>query len=180
MRYKNLLILALFSCLSYTTQATQDDWNFTLGSGYPYFATVGTNYELDDSSNIFVNYKIGLDDGFSVGYEKALKDPRQSVGGYIGAVGIKDDKCDSIDTTAIDESNDLAVIISEPLSQTLGCALSIAFGNETTQGVAVFYGYSFNGLNQPGWKLRLEAGYGENKNREDNVGHLNFSARYQF
>ncbi|GAA0299917.1 hypothetical protein GCM10009128_18630 [Psychrosphaera haliotis] len=177
---KNLLTLALFSSLSYTAQAKQNDWNFTLGSGYPYFATVGTNYELDDSSNIFVNYKIGLDDGFSIGYEKALENPNHSVGGYIGAVGIKDNKCENIDTTANNNNDDFGTIIGVAFSDALGCALSAVFGDETTQGAALFYGYSFNGLNQSGWKLRFEAGYGENKNREDNVGHLNFSARYQF
>ncbi|MDA8621748.1 hypothetical protein N9L48_03785 [Psychrosphaera sp.] len=180
MRNKALYIFTLFSSFSFFAQAEQNDWNFTMGSGFPYFATVGTNYELDDVSNIFVNYKIGLDDGFSIGYEKALGNRRHSIGGYVGAVGIKDDECEDIDTTEYSNSDDLGTIISAPIGHTLGCALSAAFGNESTQGLAVFYGYSSTGLNESGWKLRLEAGYGENKNRENNVGHLNFSARYQF
>lgn len=169
---KNLTLkLAMAIAVFGSSSVSANDLNFSVGTGFPYFVTVEGAYTVNESSNLFLNYKIGLDDGFAFGYEHSLDNTNHVIGTYVGAVGIKDNKCDDYP----DNQDDIEIIASS-----FGCALRAAFGNETTQGIAAFYGYSFSGLNNPGWHLRFEAGYGNNKNRDDNTGHFNFSARYQF
>ncbi len=164
---KAVMAIAIFG----SSAVSANDVNFSVGTGFPYLVTVEGAYTVNDNSNLFLNYKIGLDDGFAFGYQHALENTNHVIGTYVGAVGIKDSKCD--DST---EATDYIELIAS----SFGCALQSAFGDETTQGIAAFYGYSFSGLNNPGWHLRFEAGYGNNKNRENNTGHFNFSARYQF
>ena len=64
------LALTALGLLS-TNSAKANDFSFSVGSGYPYFATLeGSMATSDKSQRWFANYKMALDDGFSAGFEQ--------------------------------------------------------------------------------------------------------------
>lgn len=158
---KGLILLSL--CFAPTVFA--NDVNFSLGAGYPYFVVPEVSWSNTDNQRWYAKYNLGLDDGFSVGFEYAL-DPNQqhSIGLLAGAVGVRDiDDCDKDDGLS-----------------GLACALGSIFDEHSIQGAALSYSYSANGLNQPGWRFRLEAGYGRVSADDNNYAGGNATISYQF
>ena len=110
--------------------------------------------KLTQVTKWFVNYKMGLDDGFSFGYEQGIDaDSNHALGAFIGALGVQDKN----NACPKEQSEDLV----ENLGSALGCSLLIIFDAETTNGLGLSYSYNYNGLNQSGMRIRFELGYGE-------------------
>ena len=154
--------------------------SFTFGGGYPFIAIPEVSIASNDNSQRwFANYKVGLDDGFSLGFEQALStDYKHSFGVLIGAVGARNinKPCTYIDNN----TGDLAEDIGNALGQAIGCALAGAFGDKTTNGVGVSYHYNFSGLNNRGWKLNFELGYGKVSGFDNKRTDGGVSISYQF
>jgi len=171
-------ILILFSVSSSFSKASALD--FTLGAGYPYVLIPEISIASSDKSQRwFANYKVGLDDGFSLGVEQALSaNKKHSFGVLIGAVGARNthNTCSYTD----DNNGDIAEEIGSAIDQALGCALAGIFDNRTTNGVGISYHYNFNGLNKDGWKLNLELGYGKVSGVDNKRADGGISVSYQF
>ena len=54
------------------------------------------------------------------------------------------------------------------------------FDDETLNGAGLSYSYYFNGINNPGWRLRLEAGYGKASHSKEERGAGGIIISYQF
>lgn len=158
------LILGL---LSFSAPANNSD--FTFGSGYPYLFVAEVSVASNENQQRwFANYKLGFDDGFSLGVEHGLgEEKKHAIGLFVGALGVSDaDSCE---------------VNNDPFGAvTLGCAFVEIFDDETTNGVGLSYTFNFNGLNNPGGRIRLEYGYGEgvDSGKERSDGNLTYS--YQF
>lgn len=152
--------VAAFSLHSTATAA-----DFTLGSGYPFViqAQVSQTFE-QDNSRVYGNYKIGLDDGFAVGYEKGFDN--HSIGIMYGALGARDAdrECES----------------EGSVGGIIACPIIAIFDDETTNGFGVTYQYWFNGAFQDGWGIRLEAGYGKTSDTDLERADGNITISYQF
>ncbi|KPH64565.1 MULTISPECIES: hypothetical protein [Pseudoalteromonas] len=152
-----------------------NDVSFSIGGGYPYVAVPEISLATNEGTQRwYANYKIGLDDGFSAGFEHALtSDKKHAVGFVVGALGVQDDgrQCPL-------ESEDDS--IGDAFGNIFGCALSGIFDRETTNGVGVSYSYLFSGLNEGGWRVRLELGYGEGTNSNESRADGGVSISYEF
>jgi hypothetical protein len=162
--------LVIFSTPLFSQASNVD---FTLGAGYPFFAVPEISLATNDAKQRwFANYKVGLDDGFSAGFEHGLGDEnKHAVGVFAGALGMRDDD------RPCDTSNESVSII---LSAIISCAISDAFDYETTNGVGLSYSYNFSGLNKSGVRLRLEAGYGEGSKTNEKRFDGGVYISYQF
>lgn len=173
---------ALALCLV-STVSVANDFKFSLGVGLPFLLTPEVSYSQPGAdSRWYANYKMGLDDGFSGGYERALDaDKKHALGVLIGAFSVVDDKrpCPDSDKTEMTQDNVFAQI-SFDIGSALGCALSEAFDEESLNGIALTYSYQANGLNESGWRVRFELGHGEaaRSKRKDTSG--GFIVSYQF
>jgi len=154
-----------------SAHANDNDFSFTLGTGFPYVGSAEVSMAAGEGKQRwFGHYKVGPDDdGFAVGFEQALdSDNNHAVGVMYGALGLKNDDSDCPSDT------DLS------FSGALGCALSAAFDWETVNGLGVSYSYYFNGLNEAGWRVRLEAGKGKGRNTDKSYTSGNMIVSYQF
>ena len=127
-----------------------NDIDLTTGSGYPFLLIAEASIATGDrQQRWFGNYKIGFDDGFSLGFEQGLgAENKHAIGLFVGALGVSDpDSCSN-------EDDEFAVV-------SLGCIIEEIYDDETTNGVGVSYSYNFNGLNNRGARIRFELGYGE-------------------
>ena len=162
----------LFSCLigagalllaGLPTLAKAQDVTFTIGGGVPFFVVPEVSYAVADSQQRwFAQYKAGFEDGFAVGFEQGVGNNKHAIGFLVGAIGISDG--------------------DEPCtpSSSLVCAFSGLFEFEITNGAGLSYSYYYDGLDNPGWRLRFEAGYGEgNKSGVKQAGG-GFTVSYQF
>ena len=62
------------------TFASANDISFSIGGGYPYFVIPEVSVASADlSQRWYGNYKIGLDDGFAVGFEQAISDVNRMI-----------------------------------------------------------------------------------------------------
>ena len=174
MKYKSVIFFGaiLFGSLSVSNQAKSAD--FSLGGGLPYFVIPEVSFAANNGEKRwFANYKIGLDDGFSVGFEQGFGvDNKHALGIFVGALGVQDDER----PCRYEESNDLA----ENFGSALGCAIAEAFDEETTNGVGLSYSYNFQGLNHSGMRLRFELGYGEGSNSHEKRFDGGVVISYQF
>lgn len=132
---------------------------FSIGGGFPFFVVPQVSLTQQDK-RYYVNYKAGLDDGFSAGMEW-LND-NHAYGVFVGAVGARE------------ASNDCEI-------QSLCDALRIIiFDEKTTQGIGLSYEYRFSGQDQSGWGLRLEAGYGQESRNKSERADANIQFSYHF
>ena len=162
-----LLVLSLGS-----GSAFANDVSFSIGGGYPYLVLPEVSLSADNNSQRwYANYKIGLDDGFSVGFEHAVSDNnKHALGVLVGAIGARDtdQPCESTNTDDI----------ASELGNIFGCALGQIFDDETTNGIGLTYSYNFNGLNNSGFRLILDAGYGKasdsNEKRADGAIRISY------
>ena len=141
-----LLTLSIASCSTFA-----NDVSFSIGGGYPYLVIPEVSLSAnDDTQRWYANYKLGLDDGFSAGFEQAVSDNKKhAFGALVGAIGARDtdQECES-------STNDVAT----DFANTLGCVIGGIFDEETTNGIGLTYSYNFNGLNSAGFRLELDVG----------------------
>jgi len=148
-----------------------NDFSFSMGTGFPYFGSAEVSMAAGGGDQRwFGHYKVGIDDdGFALGFEQALdNEKKHALGVMFGAIGLKNNDSDC-------HSGD-----EEPNIGALGCFLGAAFDWETVNGVGASYGYYFNGLNEAGWRVRLEAGYGKGSETDINYTSGNMIVSYQF
>ena len=152
---KLLLGISALVCLPHNSLANGLD--FSLGGGWPFLftPTVSTTHK---DIEYYVNFKLGLDSGFSLGAEKQFGNHVYGV--FIGAVGARNtnSRCHNTD--------DCDFILFE-------------FENETTQGLGLSYEYRFNTARE-GWALRVESGYGEESRHNEKRFDGNVQLVYHF
>ena len=144
--------------LSFLPQiAMAEEIYFSLGVGWTFFLTPTVSTAHKDIE-YYVNFKLGLDAGFSVGAEKQFGNHVYGV--FIGAVGARntDSRCHNND--------DCDFVLFE-------------FDNESTQGLGLSYEYRFNSSRE-GWAFRLEAGYGEETRHNEKRFDGNVQVVYHF
>jgi hypothetical protein len=159
------IFLSLFLLSSAAQASNSENVHLSLGSGYPFFTVVEASLPaMNDDQRWFANYKLGLDDGFSVGFEQTLAGNMQTVGFSLGAIGARD-------AVGCDENKGAGAII---------CPIVEIFDSETTNGAAFNYSYYFSGVNSSGTKIRFELGYGQSN--QANVKRFDGSViiSYQF
>lgn len=168
-----LLALGLTVVFS-PTDAQANDLSFTTGVGYPYFVTLeGSMAANNDQDRWYLNYNMGLDDGFALGFERGYGEGNNhAFGGFVGAVGMYNG-----DDCVVDKDEDN---IGALFGQTLGCALAEAFDDETLNGAGLSYSYYFSSINQSGWRVRLQAGYGKASKSDEKRGAGTIMVSYQF
>lgn len=158
--------LLVISCLLIAPNlSVANELSFSLGAGYPFFVVPEISLSSANKRQRWhLNYKAGLDDGFALGFEQAVfESNHHALGALVGAIGIRED----------DEScDDKQTLVS--------CIVSNIFDEETINGAAFTYGYYFNGLNSPGWHIKLEAGYGEGSQSNEKRSSASFRISYQF
>lgn len=180
MDIKRLGILStlFISALIPATQAKAVD--LSIGGGYPFFVIPEMSIATDDAQRRwFANYKMGLDDGFSIGVEQGLDEKNtHAVGMMIGALGVRDDKrpCPAQNNN----SGDVLEEIGNTFAHTLGCAIGEAFDDKSTDGIGVSYSYNFNGLNNAGMRIRVELGYGKASGSDEKRADGGIVFSYQF
>ncbi|NRA72694.1 MAG: hypothetical protein HRU24_16930 [Gammaproteobacteria bacterium] len=172
-KFNKLCATLLFIC---PAVASANNIDFTLGSGLPYVAIVEASVASNNNTQRwFGNYKIGLDDGFSIGVEQAFgQGDNHAAGLIIGAFGVQ------TDPRPCEKSSESTDSLTNALTNALGCVISLGFSEESTEGVALSYSYHFSGINQKGWKIRLEAGYGKGSRSGEKRGDGSFIVAYQF
>lgn len=158
------VLLGLFT----GTANADDELDFSLSIGVPYVAGAELSYTPTGGNyRYYINGKFSIDSGASIGAERAISDNRKhAIGGLIGAVGLVDgDGCD-------EEPSSIGGII--------GCAFVEAFDWETVNGIGATYSYNFSGLENDGWRIRLEGGYGEGRITSEKRWTGGLSISYQF
>lgn len=112
---------------------------YSVSGGWPFVVTPSISF-IHEDIEYYANYKIGLDDGFSLGFEKPFN--QHVFGAFIGAVGARNARYECGERFAC---NLTRIAITD---------------KKTTQGIGLSYEYRFaNSRN--GWAMRLEAGYGK-------------------
>lgn len=160
---RNLLITG--SLLTPSQWSLANELSFSLGAGYPFFVVPEVSLSnTDNTQRWHINYKAGLDDGFTFGYEQAVfSSKHHAFGAAVGAIGIReeDSSCDANQSS-------------------VSCIVSIIFDEETINGAALTYGYYFSGLNLSGWHVKFEAGYGEGSRSKEKHTSASIRLSYQF
>lgn len=160
---RNFLIAG--ALLTPTQLSLANELSFSLGAGYPFFVVPEVSLSnADNSQRWYINYKAGLDDGFTLGYEQAVfSSKHHALGAVVGAIGIREDDtpCDA------DQSS-------------VSCIVSNIFDEESINGAALTYGYYFSGLNSSGWHVKFEAGYGEGSQSKEKRASASIRLSYQF
>ena len=176
---KSLLTAALL--MGCAMPALAGETHFSLSSGLPYLLIPEVSYHPNQDQRWFVNYKLGLDDGVSAGFEQAVSDnQRHALGVLVGALGVKNGHRYICSEEAPGEDN-------QGKLDELGCEVGYAlfagmFDNHTVNGLGVSYSYTGNGLGNAGLRVKLEFGYGRIEDADfDKNGYTGgFSIGYQF
>jgi len=164
-RIKSYFLSSILTLCAFSSHA--NDVNFSIGGGYPYFVIPEVSLSANEGTQRwYANYKLGLDDGFSLGFEHALTaDKKHALGIVVGALGVQENS---------DECED------DSIGSVIGCSFSDIFDDETTNGLGVSYSYLFSGLNESGWRVRFELGYGEGSVSEEKRADGGLSVSYEF
>lgn len=163
---KRLLGLAIgLSCLPTLSFA---DMHFSVGTGYPFFVVPELSYgTADDQNRWYLNGKIGLAGGASLGFEHALDGEKHHAIGLVGgALGIRNGH------TVCKEGQNAG--------EAFVCILTTAFDWEVVNGVGLTYSYNFKGLNNRGFRIRFEGGFGEGSRSHKSKGSGSVILSYQF
>jgi len=177
MKKRLLLTTALTLCNLPFAQAS--DVNFSLAAGWPYVFNPEISFNSPESNRRwFANYRMGFDDGFSIGMEQGVGDTPHALGIVAGAIGVdkKDDNCTELD----DLDGDAADVIGGVIGGALVCGFNAIFDDQTVLGIAGTYSYHFSGHNNDGWSIRAELGYGEASETNEKKVAGGVYIRYQF
>jgi hypothetical protein len=181
LKYKTILSSMVISIIPLTAQA--NEINFSIGGGYPFFVVPEVSLSSDDNQQRwYANYKMGLDDGFSIGFEQAIDNTnKHAIGILAGAIGAREDKtpCPNTDKENNTDTTPDDVFV-EAIGSAIGCSLGKIFDEETTNGLALSYSYNFNGLNNSGMRLRVELGYGEGHHSKEKRVDGGIALSYHF
>ena len=138
---------------------------FSFGAGYPFIVVPEVSLSnADNTQRWHINYKAGLDDGFSLGFEQAVfSSKHHALGAVVGAIGVREEDapCANGQSSA-------------------SCIVANIFDEETINGAAFTYGYYFSGLNSSGWHVKFEAGYGEGSQSKEKHTSASIRFGYQF
>lgn len=172
MKNKSILSAGLLFLSLATNHASAVD--FSIGGGWPFLVVPEVSIASDDTTQRgYINYKMGLDDGFALGFEQGLdQENHHAIGAFVGALGVQDKN-----TACPEEQSDDLV---ESLGSVFGCSLLIIFDEETTNGLGLSYSYNANGLNNAGLRIRFELGYGEGSSSHEKRVDGGFVISYQF
>lgn len=147
--------VAFFALSLLASNAFANDINWSTATGYPFFV-VPTISTTSDDVRYYANYKLGLDDGVSVGAE--WLQGQHAMGVFVGAVGAR-------------RVNDNCLINSICIS---------LFDDETTNGVGLSYEYKFSNTAANGWALRFEGGYGKESRNDEKRFDGNIQVVYHY
>jgi len=125
------LISMLALGLATSSFAQANEFRVSTGTGWP-FLVVPQIAIQQDNHRYFMNYKLGLDHGFSIGYE--LQHEQLLYGAFIGAVGARQV---SRDCSIGQRCNDLNIRV---------------FDNNTTFGIGFSFEYRFQASTRLGFK----------------------------
>ncbi|QSX33152.1 hypothetical protein JYB87_15705 [Shewanella avicenniae] len=160
-----------------TLPAVAGETHFSLTGGLPFMVIPEVSYHPNDQQRWFANYKVGLDDGVSAGFEQAVDDNnRHALGIVAGALGVRNGHKEWCGSDSESGS----------VGYTMGCAIGTAlaepFDNHTVNGLGVSYSYNRHGLSERGLRVRLEWGYGRISGADfDKEGFTGgFAVGYQF
>lgn len=160
---KKFSALALIAITAPTCAAA--DFQFSIGAGYPFFIVPEVSLLTQDNRQKWtINYKAGLDDGFSLAYERSVTDNnRHTIGLVAGTIGI------------IDDDN-----VCNELETAIACIIASAFDEQSVDGVAASYSYYFNDMSSQGAYIKMEAGWGESRDTDESETVASIRIGYQF
>ena len=163
LKCKGALTVLMLGTLSIAPAAAELD--FSIAGGYPFVLVPEVSWSTKDRSQRWhVNYKAGLDDGISVGFEQSLSaDNRHRFGVVVGAIGIKNEENPCAEQQGV-----------------LACVLANIFDEETINGVGVTYSFYLDELAHSGWHVKLEGGYGEGSKSDTKNTGASIRIGYQF
>ncbi|WP_417761565.1 hypothetical protein [Shewanella sp.] len=175
---KILLATALLCCSSAPVLA--EGTHFSVTGGVPYVFIPEVSYSPNAEQRWFAHYKLGLDDGFSAGFEQAASaNNRHALGIFGGALGVKSGHryvCEEGNSSGepADFDDELCSALARPFAE--------AFDHHTVNGVGLSYSYNRHGLSERGLRVRVEFGYGRIEDADfDKDGFTGgFSVGYQF
>lgn len=133
-------------------QTKNEDIQISFGGGYPFLLVPQVAYQQNNIS-YYLNYKMGLDDGFSLGAQ--IHNNQHVYGAFIGAIGAKD-------ASSVDDS------------------FFRLFEDQTTQGIGVSYEIRFTPQKNASWALRAEIGYGKESHTNTKRADGNIQLVYHF
>ncbi|KFZ38920.1 hypothetical protein HR45_00505 [Shewanella mangrovi] len=183
---KQFLIAALL--MSCTVPALAGETHFSISGGLPYLVIPEVSYHPNQEQRWFLNYKAGLDDGVSAGFEQAVSaNRRHALGVVLGALGVKNGHRHACEDNSPVRPDDANGNESGDEFDNAGCEIAYAlivaaFDNHTVNGLGVSYSYSGNGLSEAGLRVKFELGYGRIEDADfDKNGYTGgFSIGYQF
>lgn len=167
MSMKKIPPILAFLVLFTGTAHADKKLDFSLGAGFP-FAIAELSYIPDESDyRYYMNVKYSIESGAAIGVEHTILDDRKhAIGGLIGTIGLaKGNGCDE-----------------EPSSigEAIGCGIVTAFDWEVINGIGVTYSYNFTGLQNNGWHIRFEGGYGKGSESTEKKWSSDILISYQF
>ncbi|MBD1581227.1 hypothetical protein [Pseudoalteromonas sp. S16_S37] len=148
---------------------------YSLGTGFPYVLNAEIGSYSEDGGMYF---QVGqsLDVGFTFGWERVISDnDKHALGLVVGAIGVK----------ASDRESECEKDKEPSVGGVIGCAIGSAFlqtfDRKSIYGLGVSYSYSFSrAYHDKGWKMRVIAGYGEQRASKENEASASIAFRYQF
>lgn len=161
---RNTLCTTLLCGLISFPASASDSFNFQVATGFPFVSSVEASVPLQErNGRAYLNARLSIDAGAALGYEYAL-DPQQqhALGAVIGSIGIRGKDCNQEDGF-----------------EQVGCALTSLFRSRV-DGVGVTYSFNNSGLNQRGFRARIEAGRGEHRSSGTQQWVANLVIGYQF
>lgn len=165
MRITLLLLLTLFQ-----NQVSAKDFDLSLGFGAPYFLVTEISTVISDDYRAYINYKMGLDNGVSIGLEKAVINNSHLIGLFAGAVGTKAPDCNQ---------NDTYTDFDDVIGDVVKCAFGV-ITQKTLNGVGVSYSYANNGINNSGFIIKFDVGTGTNSYTDSYQSTAGIALMYSF
>lgn len=160
---KELCAFALIAATTAPCKAA--DFQFSVGAGYPFFIVPEVAVLTRDNQQKWtLNYKAGLDDGFSLAYEHSVAaNNKHAIGLVGGTIGVIDDEptCNELDTA-------------------VACIVASIFDEESVDGVAASYSYYFNNMSSSSTFMKVEAGWGKSRDTEQSETVASIRIGYQF
>lgn len=168
------MLYALVGGLLSAPVVAQEEWNFALSTGAPFFVTPEVSYQPTNSDiRYYGNIKLGLDNGGAIGFDMPVSENnKHALGLFVGSVGVRDGETEC--------SNKNPSNLGEVLGHTIGCALADALDWERVDGIGMSYQYGFNQSGKDGWFTRVELGYGKGADSDRNLTAASILLGYQF